>query len=82
MTGRELIIYILEKDLVDEELALFAENNIVGLLTVDQAAKKFHVGEATIKVWYGLNMLNGVEIGNEIYIFTNSELQNKEVMYG
>lgn len=71
MTGRELIIYILENHLEDEVVC--ADGKILGLLSIEEAAKKFDVGTATIVALYRLGMIKGVEIGNEIYILANEK---------
>lgn len=60
MTGRDLIIYILEHHLEDEEL--FKDGKIAGLLTYDEAAEKFNVGVHTIRTWVELGMLEQVSI--------------------
>lgn len=71
MTGRELIIYILENHLENEVVC--ADGKILGLLSVEEAAKKFDVGSATIMTWYNLSMIQGVELGNKIYILANAK---------
>ena len=60
MTGRDLIIYILENHLENEEL--FKDGTFPGLLTYDEAAKKFNVGVHTIRTWVELGMLEQVSI--------------------
>lgn len=66
MTGRDLIIYILENHLEDEEL--FKDGRIPGLLTYEEAAVKFGVGVETIKAWITRKTLPYVKIGETIYI--------------
>ena len=66
MTGRDLIIYILQNNLEDKPV--FENGKITGLLTVEEAALKFKVGFSTIKLWYELNVLPGFEIDGNIYI--------------
>lgn len=73
MTGRELIIYILENNLEDENIV--KDGIFMGLITVQKAAVKFDTGEATIRAWYDCGILNGVKINNEIFIFSNSKLK-------
>lgn len=65
MTGRQLIIYILQNNLEDEEV--FQDGIFVGLMSVEQAAARFDVGVATIRVWHMAGWLRGIEIGGEIY---------------
>lgn len=67
MTGREMIIYILENNLEDKEV--FEDGRIFGLLTSAEAAVKFNVGVESIKAMYKMGMLRGIEIGKEIYIY-------------
>ena len=65
MTGRQLIIYILQNNLEDEEV--FQDGIFIGLMTEEQAAARFDVGVATIRVWHMAGWLRGIEIGEEIY---------------
>ena len=69
MTGRELIIYILENNL--EEKPVWENGNFLGFMTEMDAAIKFGVGVATIRVWYELGMIQGFKIGDMIYIPAN-----------
>ncbi len=71
--GRDLIIYILENHLEDEPICI--DDRFLNLMSVGEAAVKFNVGEATIKTWYACGVLDGIRIGNEIYIFPNSCVQ-------
>lgn len=50
MTGRELIIFILENNFEDVEFTNVCD--ILGVMTVKQAALKWNTGEATIKNFY------------------------------
>ena len=69
MTGRELILYILENRLEDE--IVFKENAVLDLLTAEQVASKFNVGVETVKMWYSYRMLKGIKVGNSIFFFKN-----------
>lgn len=71
MTGRELIVYILENHLENEEICKIGK--IVGFLSIEEAAEKFEVGPATIVALYNMHKLRGVTIGDKIYILTNPE---------
>lgn len=62
MTGRELIIYILQNNLEDKDV--FENNIFVGFMNEEEAAVKFKVGLATIKTWYELGLLKGIKIRN------------------
>lgn len=73
MTGRELIIYILSNGLEDEPI--YEDGKILGFITATEAAEKFNVGLATIKVWINEGMLDGIRIGEELYIPANADLK-------
>lgn len=66
MTGRDLIIYILTNKLEDEHV--FKDGKFIGFVTVDEAAAKMNVGDATIFAWITQGLLNCVVIGGTIYI--------------
>ena len=70
MTGRDLIIYILQNDLEDQEV--YENGTFLGLISVNEAAIKFGVGVNTILAWHGLGVIDGVTVNNELYIFPNS----------
>lgn len=73
MTGRELIIYILANGLEDEPI--YEDGKILGFITATEAAEKFNVGLATIKVWINEGTLDGIRIGEELYIPANADLK-------
>lgn len=66
MTGRELIVYILTNGLEDEPI--YKDGTILGFMNELEAAVKFNVSTATIRTWFELGMLDGVKIGNVLYI--------------
>ena len=66
MTGRDLIIYILENQLENEPI--FEDGKLLGFMNVHEAALKFGVGSATIELWYKLNIIPGIEIKDGVYI--------------
>lgn len=72
MTGRDLIIYILENHLEDEEL--FKDGKLPGLMTYEEAAVKFGVGKETIIAWVKNRYLKAVTIYGNHYIPENAEL--------
>lgn len=74
MTGRDLILYILEHNLEDEPI--FKGGIFLGFWDQNEAAIKFDVGVATIKAWYQVGMLPGIEINGIIYIPANIERPN------
>lgn len=75
MTGRDLIIYILSNGLEDEPV--FKNGKVLGFMTEVEAAAKFNVGIATIKVWCDCDMIDHVLIGKELYIPVNAEFHKK-----
>lgn len=66
MTGRDLIIYILSNGLEDQPV--FEDGKFIGFMTLNEAAVKFEVGTATIRVWVNDGLLPGIRIGDIIYI--------------
>lgn len=72
MTGRDLIIYILQNGLEDEPI--FKEDGtITGFLTVGQAAEKANVGTATIYAWVEQKRINYILVGCRIFIQADFE---------
>ena len=76
MKGRDLIIYILDNHLEDEPI--FQDGTFVGFISEGEAAVKFGVGVATIRVWVNNDMLPGVRIGEQIYIPANAIVKQGE----
>lgn len=70
MTGRDLIIYILQNNL---ENVSITDANFLNLITVEQAAVKFNVGVETVKIWHVCGVIQGIRIGDELYILANAE---------
>lgn len=69
MTGKELIMYILQNNLEDE--VVIKDGIFVWLMNEEEAAAKFNVGVATIKAWYICGMLDGTKIGEHLYSLRN-----------
>ena len=65
MTEKELILYILQNDLENEEI--FKDGVLVGFMDEHEAAINYGVGVETVKLWCKRGLLNGTEIGNHIY---------------
>ena len=65
MTGKELILYILQNNL--ENTIELQDGFFIGFMTEEEAAVKFGVGVATIRGWYYTNMLKGTRIGDSLY---------------
>lgn len=78
MTGRELIIYILENNLEDQ--MVFSNGIFTGIMDVEQAALKFNVGVATVRAWYQLGMLPGFTMGGSLFFMKDvpNPLENKK----
>lgn len=74
MTGRELIIYILENHLEDVEI--FKDGVFPGLITVGEFAAKHDVGTSTVYAWIELGWINCVRINGMMYV--SSELKPPE----
>ena len=65
MTGKELILYILQNNL--ENTVVLEDGFFVGFMNEEEAALKFNVGVATIRAWYSCKMLKGTKIGDSLY---------------
>lgn len=65
MTGKELILYILQNNL--ENTIVLDGGFFIGFLTEEEVAAKFNVGVATIRAWYYCKWLEGTEIGDSLY---------------
>lgn len=74
MTYRDLMLYILANHLEDEEV--FKDGNIVGFMTAIEAAAKFEVGPATVKLWIERGNLPTIKLGNIVYIPENAKKPN------
>lgn len=71
MTGRELILYILMNDL--EDAPVFEDGKFIGFMTEGEAAEKFDVGVATIRVWINQDKMYGIKIGSTVYVPMNAK---------
>ena len=76
MTGKELIIYILQNDLENE--IVIKDGIFVWLMNEEEAAVKFGVGVSTIKAWYICGMLDGAKIGDHLYFLRNTNDPRKD----
>ena len=66
LTCKDWMIYILEHGLINEPI--FNKGKLLGFISVMEAAVNFDVGEAPVRLWVQMNMLDSVKIGNVIYI--------------
>lgn len=62
MTGRELIVYILENGLEDAEMF---DDSII--MTADEKAAALATGVESVKVMYKLGTIDGLKIGNTVF---------------
>ena len=76
MTGRDLIIYILENGLENEPI--YKDGSIIGLMSIGQAAEKWNVGKETVRTWTVMGMIDYVMIDTVIYIPATSAPKFKE----
>ena len=66
MTGRDLIIYILENNLEDK--LVFDDGKFIGFITVGEAAAKMNVGDATIYALINLGVFDCIAVGGKVFI--------------
>lgn len=71
MTGRDLILYILENHLEDEPVIKNGE--IIGFMNLMRAAEKFDVGTSTVHTWLCLGTLDGYVLDSNILIPMNAK---------
>ena len=76
MTGRELIIYILQNNL--EEELVFEDGKFIGMMTVDEVATLYNVGNATVKAWLDIGLLKGCTVKEGVYILPTELMIRKE----
>ena len=65
MTGKELILYILQNNL--EDVVVLDGCVFLGFITEEEAAVKFNVGVETIRAWYQCRMIEGSKFGDSLY---------------
>lgn len=76
MTGWDLIIYIVQNNLENEDV--FKNGVFIGFMTEFEAAAKFEVGVPTIRVWHSLGFIKGITMGDTLFIFKNTEDPRKK----
>ena len=72
MTGRDLILFILENHLEDRPIT-DADGKLVALLTIEEAASKFEVGVATVVAWVGMDCIKHIFINGVCYVPANAK---------
>lgn len=82
MTGRELILFILQNDFENEDVTKIVEtlneSMHAGLMTATEAATKFNVGIETIRLWYETGALEGIRFKDSVYFKKNAKLNIKD----
>lgn len=61
MTGRELIIYILQNNLEDEV--------VIDTESAEEVALRYGVGISTVKAWYEMGQINGIKVNDTLHLF-------------
>lgn len=74
MTGRDLIIYILENGLEEVEVGKLIFQT-PAFLSIFDAAKKFNVGEATISAWVQSGQLKAFVVNGELRIPSDATVE-------
>lgn len=73
MTGRDLIIYILQNHLEDEPV--FKDGKFIGFMNCDEAAVKFGVGKATLSALASLGQIPSIETEDTILVPGNATIE-------
>lgn len=66
MTGRDLIIYILENNLEDTEL--FIRDFMPLFITAETAAVRWNCGAATVKAMIDMGKVKGAKVGDKYFV--------------
>lgn len=69
MTGRDLIIYILENGLEDKEL--FNDGLSTLFISTEEAAVKWGCGSATVKALIDIGKVKGIKTSSVYYVLAN-----------
>lgn len=77
MTGRDLILYILENNLEDEPV--FLKGKLLGFMNVVEAAEKFEVGLSTVRAWMDMGKLPYFRVGQYFFIPTKVKDPREEL---
>lgn len=75
MTGRDLIVYILQNNLEDEPV--IKDGQVIGFMNLAKTAEKFDVGTATVYAWLELGVLEGHTVNGDVLIPANSKLPSE-----
>ena len=66
MTGRELILYILENHLEDE--LVYEDGKFIGYISLGEAAAKLDVGLATVNALIRMNEVEHIRVNGHVYL--------------
>lgn len=66
MTGKDLIIYILENDLLDKPI--FEDGKFIGTMTAGEFAAEYNVGISTVKAWSQIGKIATYDIPEGLLI--------------
>lgn len=66
MTGRELIIYILQNGLEDEQV--FKNGVPIGYIPVVDVATRENVGVSTVLTWLLMRNMGYIVVGSNLYV--------------
>lgn len=74
MTGKELILYILQNDLENEPV--FHDGNFVGFISADKVAEEMNVGTATVVALLNQAHIDYYTFEGNYYIPINFKIKN------
>ena len=70
MTGKDLLCYIIDNNLLDEPV--FNDGKFIGFLLVEEVAKRLDVGTASVRALVHLDKLEGINVNGKLYISITS----------
>lgn len=76
MTGKDLILYILENDL--ENSPVYEHNRFIGFMTVDEVALELNIGVAAVCALVEREVLDHICVGTTLFIPANFNKERKE----
>lgn len=76
MTGRDLIMYILQNHLEDEPV--FKDGEFMGFMTLERAAASIGVGTATINTLIKRGVIQGVYLDSAVLVPVNFKSKIEE----
>ena len=75
MTGKDLIIYILQNNLVDKDISEIS--SYFKTISVEEAAIRYDVGTATIKSAFDMGLIDGFQINGQLYILDDDHISEE-----